>query len=141
MPHPRTDDVRRGGWRSASPYALAGLLGLAGVMHFVAPRSFASIVPPELPAPYTLVYVSGVAEMVCAAGLVVPRTRAVSGWATAALFLMVFPANVQMALDSGGRSTGYQAGAWARLPLQVPLIWWAVSVARSARRAPVQARR
>ena len=36
---------------------------------------------------------------------VAPRTRRQAGWATAALFVVVFPANVQMALRSGARST------------------------------------
>jgi uncharacterized membrane protein len=87
-------------------------------------------VPDRLPAPTAIVYASGVAELLCAAGLAVPRTRRVAGWATALLFVVVFPANVVMALNSGARSVGYQFGVWARLPLQLPLIGWAVSVAR-----------
>ena len=117
--------------RRASPYLLAGLLAVTGALHFVVPKAFASIVPPALPEPELLVYASGVAELACAAGLAVPRTRRAAGWATAALFLAVFPANVQMALDAGGRSAAYQAGTWLRLPLQVPLVVWAVSVARA----------
>jgi uncharacterized membrane protein len=54
------------------------------------------------------------------------------------LFVIVFPANVQMALDGGVRGAGFPANsarlAWIRLPLQVPLILWAISVARSAAR-------
>jgi uncharacterized membrane protein len=52
---------------------------------------------------------------------------------TAALFVTVFPANITMALDSRGRSAPYQAAAWARLPVQVPLILWALSIARRPR--------
>jgi hypothetical protein len=81
-----------------------------------------------------LVYASGLAELACAAGLAVPRTRRLAGWATAALFVVVFPANVQMALSSGARSDAYQVGVWARLPVQIPLIVWAASVARRADR-------
>jgi uncharacterized membrane protein len=126
------------GWRSASPYLLAGLLTVTGSLHFIAPRPYAEIVPEQLPSPYGLVYASGVAELLCAAGLAVPRTRRVAAWATAALFVVVFPANVKMALDSTDRSVLYQAGVWSRLPLQVPLVLWAVSIARRAR--PAQAR-
>ena len=72
--------------RRASPYLLAGLLTAAGTLHFVLPRPYAEIVPDRLPAPYALVYASGVAELACAAGLVVPRTRRLAGWATALLF-------------------------------------------------------
>jgi uncharacterized membrane protein len=116
--------------RSASPYLLSGLLTVTGTLHFLAPRTFAAIVPPQLPAPMALVYASGAAELGCAAGLAVPRTRRVAGWATAALFVAVFPGNVQMALDVDHRSTTYRAVTYARLPLQVPLVVWAVSIAR-----------
>jgi uncharacterized membrane protein len=113
-----------------SPCLLAGLLTVTGALHFISPRPYAAIVPARLPAPTAIVYASGVAELVCAAGLAVPRTRRVAGWGTAALFVVVFPANVVMAMNSGSRSVAYQFGVWARLPLQVPLIAWAVSVAR-----------
>ncbi len=123
----------RGGerWRSVSPYALAILLAAAGVTHFVVPDAYVRIVPPALPAPRALVYLSGVAELACAAGLALPRTRRVAGWVTAALFVLVLPGNVQMALDSGDRSLAYQVAVWARLPLQVPLVVWAVSITRT----------
>ena len=119
--------------RCASPYLLAGLLTVTGSLHFIAPRPYAEIVPSGLPAPTGLVYASGAVELMCAVGLVVPRTRRLAGWATAALFVLVFPANVQMAVSSGGRSARYQAGVWGRLPVQIPLIAWAASVARRAR--------
>jgi uncharacterized membrane protein len=119
--------------RRASPYLLAGLLTVTGTLHFVTPRPFAQIVPDALPEPYALVYASGVAELVCAAGLAVPRTRRVAGWATALLFVAVFPGNVQMALDAEGESDAYRWATYARLPLQVPLVLWAVSAARSTR--------
>jgi uncharacterized membrane protein len=122
--------------RSASPYLLGGLLAVAGSLHFLTPRPYAAIVPSQLPAPTGIVYASGLAELLCAAGLALPRTRRLAGWATAALFVVVFPANVVMATGSGDRSDIYQAGAWARLPLQIPLIAWAVSVARLPRSLP-----
>ncbi|MBA3619225.1 MAG: DoxX family protein [Acidothermales bacterium] len=122
-------------WRSVSPYALAVLLAAAGVTHFAVPDAYVRILPPALPAPRALVYLSGVAELACAVGLLLPRTRRVAGWATAALFVVVLPANVQMALDSGDRSLAYQVAVWARLPLQVPLVVWAVSLARTPDRS------
>ena len=124
----------RSRWRSASPFLLAGLLAVTGSLHFIAPKPYAEIVPEQLPSPYGLVYASGVAELLCAAGLAVPRTRRLAGWATALLFVAVFPANVKMALDSTDRSTLYQVGVWARLPVQVPLVVWAASIARQAQR-------
>lgn len=124
------------GLRRASPFLLSGLLTVTGSLHFVFPRAYAEIIPPQVPAPEALVYLSGVAELACALGLAVPRTRRLAGWATAALLVAVFPANVQMALDADGRSEAYRWATYARLPLQVPLVVWAVSVAR--RNAPLR---
>jgi uncharacterized membrane protein len=56
-----------------------------------------------------------------------------AGLLTAALFVAVFPANIKMALDSTDRSELYRLAVWARLTIQAPLIWWAVSIARHAR--------
>ena len=59
--------------------------------------------PRVLPDHRALVYVSGVAELLCAAGLLVPATRRPAGYASAALLVAVFPANVQMSVDHGKR--------------------------------------
>jgi uncharacterized membrane protein len=134
VPATRSGD-RAPGWRVVSPYLLAGLLITTGTLHFLVPRTFQSIVPPQLPEPRALVHLSGAAELACAAGLVVPRLRRRAGWATAALFVAVFPGNVQMALDASGRSALYRAATYARLPVQVPLVAWAVQVARVNRRS------
>jgi len=111
---------------------LAALLGAAGVAHFVATDAYAEIIPRALPASRAWVYASGAAELVCAGLVAAPRTRRLGGWLTAGLFVALFPANVQMALDggTGGGLLGSPLVAWLRLPLQIPLIVWAVWVAR-----------
>jgi len=108
------------------------LLSTSGVMHFVRPAPFVAIVPKALPRRAELVAISGAAELGCAALLAVPATRRVGGPLTAALFAAVFPANISMALRSGSRPTWYRLAAWARLPLQVPLVLWALRVGRAA---------
>ena len=76
--------------------------------------------------------VSGVAELVCAAGLAHPRTRNAAGWASAALLLVVWPGNFQMAADSlDTDNTALQVGSVVRLPLQIPMIWAALKAARA----------
>lgn len=111
---------------------LAGLLASAGVAHFLAPRQFDAIVPRSLPGePRTWTRVSGVAELVLAAGIALPRTRRVGALAAAGYFVTVFPANVKMAYDWRHRPTTQRAAALGRLPLQVPLVLWARNVARS----------
>lgn len=116
-----------------SSLLLAGLLATAGTAHFASPRPFDATVPRALPgSPRTWTYASGVAELALAAGLAVPRTRRVAALAAAAFFVGVFPANVKMAVDWRHRPTPQKAAAFGRLPLQVPLVLWARSVARSA---------
>jgi uncharacterized membrane protein len=105
---------------------------VAGVMHFVAPRTYAAIVPDWLPAHRTLVAASGVAEIAGGAALLHPRTRRFGGRLSVATLLAIFPANVHMALHPeryavpGGRAT-----LLLRLPLQALLVAWARAAARS----------
>jgi uncharacterized membrane protein len=117
----------------SSPYLLTGLLLGAGVTHFVKPGFYDPIVPHLLPGPARAwTYASGVAELGVGVAVARPETRSRGALAAALLFLAVFPANVQMALDAS--SAQQKAIAYARLPLQVPLIWWALSVSRAAGR-------
>jgi uncharacterized membrane protein len=115
------------GWRP-----LAVLLATAGVSHFAAPRVYERIVPPLLGDPGPWVRWSGVAEIACAAGLAVPRTRRPAALASVALLVAVYPANVQQAIDAyrdGPR--GARIATLARLPMQLPLVLWALRVHRT----------
>ncbi len=66
---------------SATPRTLfmSGLLGFAGTMHFIRPKTFDSIVPPSLGNRRAWTYASGVAEIGRAALLAVPATRRIGG--------------------------------------------------------------
>ncbi|MFE7743661.1 hypothetical protein [Nocardia sp. NPDC057455] len=129
--------VSDGGRRPA--LALAALLFGAGVLHFVWPNPFDSIVPRFLPGrarDYT--YASGVAEIGVAAALAIPRTRSFGGRVAALLFIAVLPANVQFTADmlaSEKASRLIKIGSALRLPLQIPLIAQALVVSRRARRS------
>lgn len=112
-------------------HILAGLLGTAALLHAVRPEPFDSIVPATLPGePRFWTYASGVAEGAVAAAIAYPPTRRSGGWAAVGLFGAVFPANVSMALRWNRKPPVYRAIAWARLPLQVPLVLWALRIAR-----------
>jgi uncharacterized membrane protein len=111
---------------------LAGLLATAGVAHFAMPKPFDRIVPRALPGrARTWTYVSGAAELAVATALAVPATRRAGGWLAAGLFVAVLPANVQMAVDWRHRPLALRAAAWARVPLQAPLVVQSLKVARS----------
>ena len=122
--------------RVRSHHLLATLLAVMGTAHFVVPGPFDAIIPRSLPgAPRLWTYASGAAEVACAALLAVPATRSVGGYATATLFVAVFPGNVQMAIDAGDGSTLERVVTLARLPLQVPLVISAWRIGRGAGRA------
>ncbi len=116
--------------------SLTGLLASSGVIHFVRPATFTDLVPSWVPGTaHQVVYVSGAAELAVAGLVALPRTRKLGGYAAAALFVAVFPGNVKMALDGGvPGGAGPMASkqfAYARLPLQLPLIRWALRVAKA----------
>jgi uncharacterized membrane protein len=119
--------------RRTPPLLLAGVFTASGIVHFVRPQFFEAIMPRVLPegSHRPLIYVSGLAELVCAFGLV--RRAPWASAASVAVLGAVFPANLQMALDSGsGRHPGSMdraAVAWGRLPLQLGMVW----AARQAR--------
>jgi len=118
--------------------SLAAFVIGAGVMHFVRPQFFVDIVPSSLPEPLLLVHISGVFEILGGVGLLVPQTRRFAAYGLIALFVAVFPANINMAINHitpTGAPPLPTGLAWARLPLQAVFIWWAYTIARRAERA------
>jgi len=105
-----------------------------GTLHFVHPRTFDEMIPPALGNARTWTYLSGAAELTAAALLAHPRTRRFGGWWAAVLLVAVFTGNVQAAIDGGTRGApaplDSTTAAWIRLPLQIPLVLWALRHAR-----------
>ncbi len=106
---------------------LAVCMIVAGILHFAQPDPFIRIVPGFLPAAAALVYISGVIEIMLGIGLLVPALRQISAWGLVVLFVAVFPANLNMAINhiqiEGIPNTWwFQA---IRLPFQLVLIAWA----------------
>ncbi|MEO6204802.1 MAG: MauE/DoxX family redox-associated membrane protein [Mycobacteriales bacterium] len=127
MPGPRSARLRQ-----VSPYLLAAVFTTTGVVHLLAPQSFDDLIPHWLPGSSRVwVYGSGVAELACAALLVHTRTRRLGATATALLLVAVFPGNIEMAIHPGDTPRWI---ALARLPLQIPLVLWALQVRRASGR-------
>ena len=122
---------------------LAALFTSAGVAHFAKPDFFESIVPDWFPDARMANRVSGAAEIVLALGMLSPRTRRTAAIGLVALTVIVFPANIDMAVNRVEvkpvdgkltRSIGSATGPlnWIRLPMQLPVIWWLWREARAA---------
>lgn len=118
----------------------------AGTMHFLKPDFFESIVPDWFPDAKLANEASGAAEIVFGLGLLTPQTRKLSAYGLAVLSAVVFPANIDVALNDVEvkpvdgkmtRSVGTAVGPvrainWLRLPLQLPLMYGLVRLARNA---------
>ena len=103
-----------------------------GVNHFAHADFYLPMMPDYLPSHVLLVQLSGVAEVLLGAALLVPRLERLAAWGLVALLVAVFPANVHMALHPDRFATIAPAMLWLRLPLQLPLLAWAWSYTRVA---------
>jgi uncharacterized membrane protein len=100
----------------------------AGTAHFLRPDYYLPMMPPYLPWHAELVFLSGVAELLCGIGLLIPATRKYAAWATIALLIAVFPANIHVAVNNVpvfGATEGAGPAGYIRLPFQLVLIAWA----------------
>jgi len=95
-----------------------------GVGHFIKPEPFVVIVPEVLPYKLLLVYISGVAEIAGGLGLILPQTRKLAGWGLVLLYLAVFPANINMAINDLPLDGKHMSPLmlWGRLPVQALFI-------------------
>ncbi len=124
--------------RAVMKWILGLLFAAAGVNHFLMPETYVAIMPPYLPRPLALVYLSGAAEVALGAMLLIPKFQTLAAWGLIALLIAVFPANLHMALNPNEFPDIPPVALWIRVPLQAVLIAWAFWFTRfrSVRRAP-----
>lgn len=112
--------------RDRAAWAAGLFFIVAGALHFVTPGRYLAMMPPFLPAPELLVWLSGLAEMACGAALLPRRTRRPAAWATIALLIAILPANVYVAL-SGQSVEGLPSNRiyyLVRVPIQLVYVAW-----------------
>jgi uncharacterized membrane protein len=110
----------------------AGIFIVSGFLHLFHSNPYVRIIPPFLPWPRMLVWISGVAELAGGVGLLLRRYRRWAAYWLALLLVVVFPANIYMAVVHVPFAglMGETWIQWLRLPLQIPLIVWALYYAR-----------
>ncbi|MFM7426640.1 MAG: DoxX family protein [Elainella sp.] len=106
---------------------LAIAIIIVGITHFTHAEQYLRIVPTQLPHPLALVYISGVFEILGGIGLTIPWVSVAAAWGLIALFIAVFPANINQAIHSIPIDgiPHYPLLYWFRLPFQAVLIAWA----------------
>lgn len=101
---------------------------VAGMVHIFRPEFFAPMMPPAIPAPHLAIVMTGLAELAGAAGLFIPRLRALAGAMLALYAVGVFPVNIAHAVHDLSTGTGL---GWAyhypRLFAQPFICWWALA--------------
>ena len=121
------------------PIVMGVLYIAAGTLHFLLTPTYMRIMPRYLPAPRELVLLSGAAEMLGGLGVLLPATRRPAAWGLVLLLIAVFPANLTLVTDHARFPQVPLWAAWARLPLQLPFLYWAWRYTRSQmHRPPVQ---
>ena len=105
-------------------YLLALFFCVAGITHFTQDEAYAGIVPPLLPFPFIIVWVTGIMELFFAVGLAIKKFRKISGFWLAPFLLAVLPANIYMAIYNIplGDMESSSTALWVRVALQFPLI-------------------
>lgn len=112
-------------FKTVTRYMFGAFFIVAGISHFLKASFFINIMPPYLPWPRALVYISGIAEIGLGGLLFFRRWTSVAGWGLIALLIAVFPANLHMALHPKRYPALAPALLWLRLPMQGVLIAWA----------------
>lgn len=95
---------------------------LAGINHFISADFYLRMMPPVLPLPLFLIYLSGVFEIALGILLLIPRFSRLAAWGSIALLIAVFPANIYMAMNTLLFPEFSPAAQYIRLPLQFLLI-------------------
>ena len=106
-------------------WLLAIALVLAGINHFLNPAFYLRMMPPVLPAPLFLIYLSGVFEVALGILLLIPKFTRFAALGLLVLLVAVFPANLYMALNTELFPEFSPSALYMRLPFQLVLIAWA----------------
>ncbi len=101
---------------------------VAGIAHIKSPAGFLQITPGWVPFPEQIIFLTGIAEIAGAVGLLIPRVRYAAGIGLALYALCVYPANINHALNN--IAIGEATASWLyhgpRLAFQPVFIWWAL---------------
>ena len=116
-------------WAACTRIGLAVMLCFTAAAHFNSMRpDMVAMVPPFVPNPEFMVTFTGVAEILGAVGLLIPRTRRIAALALIVLMVAVLPANVHAAQAGVTLRGAPPPPIVPRIALQalfIALLWWA----------------
>lgn len=106
-------------------YVLGILFIVAGLYHFIHPLFYLRMMPSYLPAHLFLIYLSGFLETALGILLLIRQFTRLAAWGLIALVVMIFPANIHMAMNPQLFPDIAPLALWLRLPFQAVFIAWA----------------
>lgn len=114
---------------SSGRIAMSVMLVFTAVAHFTFTKGMTMMLPDFIPYKTTVVYLTGIIEIVAAVGLFIPSLRIVTAWLLIAFFLLILPANIFAAINHIDYQKGTSDGngftyLWFRIPLQILFIVW-----------------
>lgn len=109
--------------------AMSIMLCFTAIGHFAFTKGMSMMIPPVIPLKTTVVYLTGILEILLAIGLLVPKLKVISGWALIVFLLLMLPGNIYAAVHNVNYQKGTFDGPgltylWFRIPLQVLFIVW-----------------
>jgi len=111
--------------KKASIYLMGCNYVLVGILHFAKADFFMNIMPPYLPFPLQLVYLSGAAEILLGSLLMLKKYQTYAAWGLILLLIAVYPANIYLAFNETPQEAlqvSAFAASWIRLPMQFVLL-------------------
>jgi uncharacterized membrane protein len=123
-------------WRMLGRVLVVVWFIVGGIGHFVLTKTFVSIVPPYVPFPLEMIYLTGVLEIAGALALLYKPLRHIAGWCLIALSICVTPVHIQMLIEADKYQNIGLAVLWARLLFQPVFIWIIWASTKPRRPAP-----
>lgn len=106
-------------------YLLGVLFVIAGMIHFWKPKIYEKIIPPYIPAPGSMVIITGIIEMLLGFMLMNKASQDEAAWGIIILLILFIPVHIYMLQNE---EASMKLPKWAlvlRLPLQFALMYWA----------------
>ncbi|MRI00040.1 hypothetical protein GH721_05765 [Kriegella sp. EG-1] len=109
--------------------AMSIMLCFTAIGHVVFTKGMAMIIPQSIPFKTSIVYFTGLFEILLAIGLLIPKLKVISGWLLIIFLILMLPANIYASIHN----INYQKGTfdgngiaylWFRIPLQLLFILW-----------------
>jgi uncharacterized membrane protein len=117
--------------RFSGNLAMCAMLCFTAMGHFLFTKGMALMIPDWIPFKISIVYLTGIIEILLGIGLLFPHLRFVFGLITIAFFLLIIPANIHATFKHLNFETATFDGKgpsylWFRIPLQAIFIGWVI---------------